>query len=143
MKKKNPSFLRAVFFAFYREYLPLFCIFTFQECGIRTLQPYLLRVVIQYFDPLDTEVTDQTAVLCAVGIVLCSAWFIVANYICVASALKIAMRIKAASCALIFKKSMKLSKTSLGQTAVGQIINIVSNDMNRFDEVRQTVAFYS
>lgn len=32
-------------------------------------------------------------------------------------------------------QSVKLSRSAVGQTAVGQIVNIMSSDVNRFDEV--------
>ena len=49
--------------------------------------------------------------------------------------MRIGMRMRTACCSLMFQKSLRLSRASVNQTAVGQIVNIMSNDVNRMDEV--------
>lgn len=42
---------------------------------------------------------------------------------------------------MFFVQALRLSKTSLGETTVGQIMNLLSNDVNRFDVALRFIQF--
>lgn len=99
----------------------------------RLVQPLALGQLIKFYVPEQTDITKQEAYLYAGGVVLCSALsvFIVHPYMM--GVCHLGMKIRVACCSLIYRKALKLSKTALGQTTAGQLVNLLSNDVNRFD----------
>ena len=86
--------------------------------------------MIEYFSP-NSGVTLTEAYLSAGGVVAMTVAWIFSHHIYLFSALHTGMKLRVVSCSLLYRKAPKLSNTALGQTTVGQMVNLLSNDVNR------------
>ncbi|KYN18669.1 hypothetical protein ALC57_09015 [Trachymyrmex cornetzi] len=98
---------------------------------LRVLQPLLLGQMLLYFNT--TDVDKSYAYGYAVGVILCSALNVFVIHPYTIGMLHMGMKIRVACCSLIYRKTLKLTKTALGETTIGQAVNLLSNDVNRFD----------
>ncbi|CAG2174896.1 unnamed protein product [Oppiella nova] len=96
------------------------------------VQPVLLGIVIDYFSKVKTSTFDHACVA-AGGVCYSSALFISLYHPANLLTTQMGMRIRASTCTLMFKKSLRLSRASLGKATVGHIVNLMSNDVSRFD----------
>lgn len=121
----------------------------------------LLGTLIEYFESADAK--GPTAVYKAysytAGICLCTVWMAVLHHLYFYHVQRAGMKIRVAMCHMIYRKvrmdehdsfflatsfntcffssakSLSLNNTALTKTTTGQIVNLLSNDVNTFDEV--------
>lgn len=108
--------------------------FFLKECFLRIAQPLLLGRVIRYFAN-DPSITYYDACWSTAGVVGCTIMFITTHHPAMLQAMRTGMKMRISCSGLMYQKALLLSKVSTNQTAIGQIINIMSNDMNRMDNV--------
>ncbi|GLV41664.1 uncharacterized protein CBL_06893 [Carabus blaptoides fortunei] len=129
----SPSLKMALTRVFGWEVMLYGLILAFVEIGLRMLQPLALGQLISYYRPNQTEISETDAYLYASGVIGCSLANVFVIHPYMMAILHMGMKMRVACCSLIYRKALKLSKTALGETTVGQVVNLLSNDVNRFD----------
>ncbi|XP_034175482.2 putative multidrug resistance-associated protein lethal(2)03659 isoform X2 [Osmia lignaria lignaria] len=102
-----------------------------EDAAELVMQPIFLSRLLQYFS--NNSETKDNAYLYAGGVILCSGALIFVMHPYMMGVLHTGMKMRVACCTLIYRKALRLSRTALGETTVGQAVNLLSNDVNRFD----------
>ncbi|XP_078402042.1 ATP-binding cassette sub-family C member 4 isoform X2 [Cetorhinus maximus] len=139
-KAKNqariPHLTKAILKCFWKSYIILGA-FTFLEEIIRVAQPVLLGKIINYFENYNPEDTEayKVAFGYAAGITLCTLFLAILHHLYFFHVQRSGMKLRVAMCHMIYRKALRLSNVALAKTTTGQIVNLLSNDVNKFDQV--------
>lgn len=98
-------------------------------------KPLLFGLIVE---ALRTNFPDQLgdmfeAYFYATAVVLASAFNVMLMHPYLLSQMHLGMKMRVALCSMIYRKSLRLSKNALGETTVGQVVNLLSNDVGRLD----------
>lgn len=133
-KLKEPSLMRVLIKCFGAKIMMYGILLAVMEIVLRVMQPLFLFRFLRFFRPdPDKPISYSDAYLYAFGIILCSAINIFVIHPYMMAILHMGMKMRVACCTLIYRKALRLSKTALGETTIGQAVNLLSNDVNRFD----------
>ncbi|ODM98987.1 Multidrug resistance-associated protein 4 [Orchesella cincta] len=128
---KQPKFYKALWSVFGAKY-SLLCFGTLvDECVIRVAQPIFLRMLIKSFS--DHGVTSSQQLVYASGVCFTSLAHALLMHPVSFGILHLGMKCRVATSSLIYRKTLKLSKAAQEETPIGQLINLLSSDVNRFD----------
>ncbi|KAI4581553.1 hypothetical protein MJG53_009996 [Ovis ammon polii x Ovis aries] len=141
---QEPSLMKAIIKCYGKSYL-VWGILTFLEEGTRVVQPIFLGKMVSYvenYDPSDSAALHE-AYGYAAGLSACALVWAVLHHLYFYHMQRVGMRLRVAVCHMIYRKSLCLSSSAMGKTTTGQIVNLLSNDVNRFDqhEVRLLLSF--
>ncbi|XP_003699343.2 putative multidrug resistance-associated protein lethal(2)03659 isoform X2 [Megachile rotundata] len=130
-KLKEPSLVKILLKCFGCQFAIYGLILAVLEIFFRVMQPIFLSRLLSYYS--SDVVTKDEAYWYAGGVVLCSGALIFVIHPYMMGVLHTGMKMRVACCTLIYRKALKLSRTALGETTIGQAVNLLSNDVNRFD----------
>ncbi|XP_037656315.1 multidrug resistance-associated protein 4 isoform X2 [Choloepus didactylus] len=132
---QKPSLTKAIIKCYWKSYLVL-GIFTLIEEATKVIQPIFLGKIISYFenyDPTDS-VALYTAYICATVLTVCTLILAILHHLYFYHVQCAGMRLRIAMCHMIYRKALCLSNAAMGKTTTGQIVNLLSNDVNKFDQ---------
>ncbi|XP_017768861.1 PREDICTED: multidrug resistance-associated protein 4-like [Nicrophorus vespilloides] len=133
-RKSNASLGKVLVKTFWPEYLLLAILLSFMDLILRLIQPLMLGKLLEYFRP-GSDMPKEDALWYAAAVVGVNAGSALMINQYIFRAFHYGMRVRAACCSLIYRKALKLSRTALGETASGKVVNLLSNDVSRFDVV--------
>ncbi|KAJ8734792.1 hypothetical protein PYW08_014042 [Mythimna loreyi] len=136
-KKKGikPSFSKAIIRSFWVEYLLCGVFVGILFIILWPLIPFSLALFINYFSEDKTPESYRNAhIYNFLMNILSIVTALMLNHIQLSQG-RVGMRVRIASCSLLYRKILKLDRTGLNKTEPGQVINLMSNDVNRFDLV--------
>ncbi|KAK4879098.1 hypothetical protein RN001_007244 [Aquatica leii] len=131
---KQPEFVRAIRKTFLKPY-SIFGIELFLQCIVlKMAQPLVLAELIKYFDPLRPSSSLEGWLLSSGVIIMAFINIVIMHHASLGQG-RIGMHCRIASCSLIYRKLLRLNKATATNTAAGQVVNLLSNDVLRFDLV--------
>uniref|UniRef100_A0A4W2HQU0 ABC transmembrane type-1 domain-containing protein n=1 Tax=Bos indicus x Bos taurus TaxID=30522 RepID=A0A4W2HQU0_BOBOX len=133
---REPSLMKAILKCHWKSYLVL-GIFILLEEGTRVVQPIFLGKMISYvenYDPTNSAALHE-AYGYAAGLSPSVLVWAVLHQLYFYHIQRLGMRLRVALCHMIYCKVLRLSSSAMGKATTGQIVNLLSNDVNRFDQV--------
>nr|ASU47346.1 ABCC3 [Cnaphalocrocis medinalis] len=128
---REPSLIKTLFKAFWWSYIPG-GIMQFLSIAIRTFTPLLFAELLMFWS-VNSTMSKDTAAIYAASMVLAN---LLSAFLAHHGGLycqQIGMKLRVATSSLMFRKIMRMNNSALGDTAAGKVVNILSNDVQRFD----------
>ncbi|KAH8281374.1 hypothetical protein KR054_000151, partial [Drosophila jambulina] len=127
----KPSLMRALLRVFGWQF-GFFGLWLFiSEGGLRILQPLLLLKLISHFSQ-GSESTNK-AYIYAGGLILSVGLNVIIKHPCLCGVWNLYFKARVSLSSMIYRKSLRLSRTALGAATSGHVVNLISNDVSRMD----------
>ncbi|XP_077329075.1 cystic fibrosis transmembrane conductance regulator [Lithobates pipiens] len=130
--KTNPKLLNALKRCFFWKFL-FYGILLYLGEVTKAVQPLLLGRIIASYDQNNTA-ERSIAYYLAIGLSLLFAVRMLLVHPAIFGLHHIGMQMRIAMFSLIYKKTLKLSSKVLDKISTGQLVSLLSNNLNKFDE---------
>ncbi|CAF4915112.1 unnamed protein product [Pieris macdunnoughi] len=152
---KKPSLLKVLAKVFGVELMLYGLILAAMEFIIRLQQPLFLGLLLRYYSPaqdmfnstststylsrlhsyydMSSGVSWGEAVFFSFGVVFCSMINVMVQHPFMMGVMHIGMKMRVGICSLIYRKALKVSLQAMSETRGGLVVNLMANDVNRFD----------
>lgn len=131
---KNPSLMRAGLKVFGGNLMLMGIALLAIEMLFKVTSPILLGGIVHHYANSNNNNTYSNEVyFYAAGLIMFSFLNVIFAHGLMLANLSLGMKMRVAACSTIYRKSLKLSKTALAHVESGQTINLLSNDVSRFE----------
>ncbi|XP_060850142.1 probable multidrug resistance-associated protein lethal(2)03659 isoform X2 [Rhopalosiphum padi] len=132
---REPSLSRVIIRMFGGHILFYGLIQMFTETILGMIQPILIGKLLEYFNHGESNIINlEHAYMYALGLLINMLAIILLNHYSQVELWHLGMKIRVACCSVIYKKALTLSGTSICASKVGQVVNLITNDVNRIDK---------
>uniref|UniRef100_A0A8C0FJH0 Multidrug resistance-associated protein 4 n=1 Tax=Bubo bubo TaxID=30461 RepID=A0A8C0FJH0_BUBBB len=91
---------------------------------------------INYFERCDSSDEALNFAYCyAAALSVCTLILAIMHHLYFYHVQRAGMKLRVAMCHMIYRKALRLSNVAMAKTTTGQIVNLLSNDVNKFDQV--------
>ncbi|XP_025192648.1 multidrug resistance-associated protein 4-like [Melanaphis sacchari] len=134
---RSPSLTKALIKMFGVKFMLFGSLHLIIEIVLKISQPLLIGGLLSYFNPNISNNAHNInyAYMYAILLTLNMLVSLVLYHATQIEIFHCGMKMRIACCSIIFQKALRLSNTALGETTVGQVVNLLSNDVYRFDNV--------
>ncbi|XP_039745503.1 multidrug resistance-associated protein 4-like [Pararge aegeria] len=132
-KNRKPSLWNALIKAYWLSYMPG-AILLLINATARTIQPLLFSELLTYWsaNPAHT-ITRREAGFYAIGMLVLNIISAFSHHHNSLFVNRFSLKMKIACSSLIYRKVLRMSQLSIGEVAAGKLVNLLSNDVARFD----------
>ncbi|XP_018570688.1 probable multidrug resistance-associated protein lethal(2)03659 [Anoplophora glabripennis] len=131
---KKTALHRALFRLFGAFFMFVGIIKLLNELMLIIVLPLAIGKLVSFFEKGQTRISPNEAYIYAGSYIICLFLDCIIAHPSMMALQHISMKLRVACSSVVYRKILRLSRTALGNTTVGQLVNLLSNDVSKFDQ---------